>query len=330
MDCPADDWLQPYRGTWGDDDPHATFKHDVAVRSVADPRPMFDNLSAETGIPSGSLMRYALVAWGSEGTEAILHAGPRVIRRLQAVCDDAVADGSTDARLAAFDTLRQMIAWLAIPIEQPTALDPQVLSVARSLVDLLRETVRPPDRPLMVALDGRSGTGKTTIAAAVATAMGSDEDGRPLVAVVAGDDFYTGGSAKTWDARSPEQNAAACIDWHRQRDVLESLRRTGQATYRAFDWTAQDWDADNPPLTAARTVHAAPIVLLEGVYSTRPELADLLDVCVRVDAAADDSAVRVERRDGTDDRAAWNARWSAAEEAYFATQTRRPDLIITT
>lgn len=71
-------------------------------------------------------------------------------------------------------------------------------------------------------------------------------------------------------------------------------------------------------------------MLLEGVYSTRPELADLLDVCVRVDAAADDSAVRVERRDGTDDRAAWNARWSAAEEAYFATQTRRPDLIITT
>lgn len=58
-----------------------------------------------------------------------------------------------------------------------------------------------------------------------------------------------------------------------------------------------------------------PVVILEGVYSARPELADLIDLAVMVRA---DEAVRESRllaRDGT--IGSWERQWHAAEEYYF-------------
>ena len=40
-------------------------------------------------------------------------------RRLNAVCDEAEAAGTEPARLAAYEQLRQMLAWLRYPLEHP-------------------------------------------------------------------------------------------------------------------------------------------------------------------------------------------------------------------
>lgn len=110
--------LDPYRDSWDPEDPHANFKSEVALYTVEDPLPTFQQLSATTGIPVGALVRYVLVKWASEGTEAILSAGPRLIRRMEAVCTEA-QDADTDrSRLEAYETLRQMIAWLQIPLTE--------------------------------------------------------------------------------------------------------------------------------------------------------------------------------------------------------------------
>jgi hypothetical protein len=108
----------PWRGTWTEDDPHANFKREVAERTRADPFETLRGLSAATGIPVPDLARHALVAWASEGAEALLALGPRTVGRLWAVVEGAEAAGDDAARLAAYDQLRQMLSWLRAPLDE--------------------------------------------------------------------------------------------------------------------------------------------------------------------------------------------------------------------
>jgi uridine kinase len=138
------------------------------------------------------------------------------------------------------------------------------------------------------------------------------------VIVIEGDQFYAGGSAETWDRRSVVERADGVIDWRRQRKLLVALRSEGQATWYPFDWEADEWDSDEVPLSSV-PVHCAiaPVVLLEGAYSARPELHDLLDLRVLLDIPADVRRRQLAAREGDEYRTDWEARWSAAEDHYF-------------
>ncbi len=156
-------------------------------------------------------------------------------------------------------------------------------------------------RPFVVAIDGRSGVGKSTLARALAERLGA--------AVVEGDDFFAGGVALRDDG--PRERAAACIDWRRQRPVLAALRAGRPASWRRFDWSAFDGSLEPDAVTC----EPAPVVVLEGVYSARPELADLIDCRVLVTAP---DAVRTRRllaREGSIDP--WARQWHEAELYYF-------------
>ncbi len=206
-----------------------------------------------------------------------------------------------------------------------------LVALAEPLVELISAELANRSEPLFVALDGRSGSGKSTLAAVVAQMAGVDEAGTPLVTVIEGDQFYAGGSAATWDSRSPEQKVVGVIDWRRQRQVLEALRRDRFAAWHEFDWDSYDWDSDRSPL-APELVGCAvtPVVILEGAYSARPELADLLDRRVLLDVPADVRRARLIHREGEGHRADWEQRWAEAEDLYFG-QVLRPediDLVI--
>ena len=174
-------------------------------------------------------------------------------------------------------------------------------------------------RPLIVAIDGRSGSGKSTLAAAVATHIDA--------AVVPGDDFYAGGTAEEWDRRTAVEKADGCVDWRRQREVLEAARRDEPLRWRSFDWEAFDGRLD----TEVRTLPSAHVVILEGAYSARPELADLVDVRVLLDTPNDRRRRQLLDREGDDYRADWEGRWSEAEDHYFGTVVPPEsfDLVIT-
>jgi uridine kinase len=166
--------------------------------------------------------------------------------------------------------------------------------------------VDPSGGPCMVALDGRSGVGKSTLAARLATATGAT--------VIDGDDFFAGGVELRRDP--PDRRAAACIDWRRQREVLTTLREGRAAKYLAFDWDAFDGRLESAPTV----VEAAPLVILEGVYAARPELADLIDLRVLLRVPDDVRLRRLEAREGgigESERA-----WHEAEEWYFANAAR--------
>ncbi len=181
-------------------------------------------------------------------------------------------------------------------------------------------------RPLIVALDGRSGTGKSTLASALraapptvpTTAARALTSGLPVVSVIEGDDFYAGGSGPDWDAMTAAEKVGHCIDWRRQRPVIEDVRAGRTGSWRPFDWGATDWDAPEARLAdVTRTCPPSAVVILEGVYSARPELAGALDLRVLLDVDDHERRRRLEAREGEAYADAWFARWTEAEERYF-------------
>lgn len=178
-----------------------------------------------------------------------------------------------------------------------------------SLIDVIRERTRDLSRPCVVAIDGRSGAGKSTLAVKLAKALGAG--------VLQGDGFFSGGVAVRSDA--PHDRARDCIDWRRQRPVLEALRAGRAASYVAFDW-----DAFDERLAAEPTaVEPRPVVLFEGVYTARPELRDLVDLRLLLQVDEGTRVARLLAREGG--ISDWERQWHEAEEWYF-TRAAPPEI----
>ena len=71
---------------------------------------------------------------------------------------------------------------------------------------------------------------------------------------------------------------------------------------RAGDWQPYDWDADDGRLGAAITAGPAGVVILDGAYSARPELADLFNLRGLLDAPRHVRRARLLQREGAHDR----------------------------
>lgn len=110
--------LYPYTDSWAEDDPHANFKADVALYTVVDPLPTLEGLSQHTGIPVPCLIRYVLVKYASSNADALLAMGPLVIRQMEQQITAAEAEDSNQARLQAYDALRQIVSWLAVGMKE--------------------------------------------------------------------------------------------------------------------------------------------------------------------------------------------------------------------
>lgn len=122
-------------------------------------------------------------------------------------------------------------------------------------------------RPVLVGIDGQGGAGKSTFAAQLTARL---EDSFVLVE---GDDFYRDMSDRDRVLLGARQGVDQYFDWQRlQHEVLEPVAR-GEAIlrYQRYDWDSAamgNWVQTSMP----------GVVVLEGVYTLRPELRHLLDV----------------------------------------------------
>jgi uridine kinase len=173
-------------------------------------------------------------------------------------------------------------------------------------------------RPLLVALDGRSGTGKSSLADDLANLFDA--------LVIRGDDFYSGGTHEEWAQRTPEQKADQCVDWRRlRREVLEPLLAGRTARWRTHNWVTGRGLSDE-------TSEEAPtrVIILDGAYSARPELSDLIDISVLVRADDQTRRSRLRGREGESAMEGWHPVWDEAETYYF-TRVMKPadfDLVV--
>jgi molybdopterin-guanine dinucleotide biosynthesis protein A len=193
------------------------------------------------------------------------------------------------------DTPEALLAWSG----RDSAAVRQILAAVDAL-DVLR-------RPVVVALDGPSGAGKSTLAAAVALQ-------RPAT-VVDGDDFYSTQLARLdqlgRDSMADAEVADIVIDWRRLREqALEPLVRRSAARFARYDWVT-----DDGRLGSSVELPVGDLVIVDGVYSGRPELADLVDVSVYVDAPQELRRHRLGERG--DDEPHWLRFWNRGESFYF-------------
>ncbi len=168
--------------------------------------------------------------------------------------------------------------------------------------------------PVFIAIDGRSGTGKSTFAAALAAASGAT--------IIEGDDFYAGGIELRGD--TAEQRADACIDRPKLYGVLQQLKLGRAAAYRPFDWDAFDGSLRAPAIT----VEPANVVIVEGVYTCHSDLRSLMQVKILLTAPDSVRSHRLVEREGS--IGPWERQWHEAEDWYFShiSTTAHFDLII--
>ena len=153
----------------------------------------------------------------------------------------------------------------------------------------------------MVAIDGPSGAGKSTLARTLQGLL-------PGSQVVDLEHFYTDVGVDPPDGLSPEECYEQHVDW-RALDVhvLRPLRRGEPSRYRLYDWVAGkrlDWV----------DVRSEGIVLVDGVYSMRPELIDAYDLAVYVDTEPQRRAARLAKRP---DNPTWAERWAIGFDWYI-------------
>jgi uridine kinase len=179
------------------------------------------------------------------------------------------------------------------------------------LVEIERRTQHR-QAPVLIALDGGSGAGKSTAAAIV---------GQNLHAVVVPlDDFFAAHIPDwQWEAFSLPQRAEHVFDWQRLRNnALEPLLANQSARWYPFDFAA----GLRPDGTYALSTHSverqpAPVILLDGAYSASPQIADLVDLAVLIDVSVPERHRRLAAREHEPFLQRWHAVWDAVETYYF-------------
>jgi uridine kinase len=166
-------------------------------------------------------------------------------------------------------------------------------------------------RPFLVAIDGGSGAGKSTLGVMIAAELGA--------AFVQSDDFYDARiSDAQWDSYSAAQKVRDVIDWRRLRsDVLEPLLAGRVARWHPFDFERQRADGTYPLSETFVERLPADVIIVDGAYSSRPEVGDLIDLSVLVDVPVAIRHQRLLGRENTDWLAGWHRRWDEAEAYYF-------------
>lgn len=166
--------------------------------------------------------------------------------------------------------------------------------------------------PFVVALDGGSGSGKSTLSACLERELGA--------VVIPCDDFCAVNIPDSvWLTCSPKEKARDVIDWRRvYKEALAPLLKGETAKWYAFDFKAGPAADGTYPMQTTYTIREPqPIIVLDGIYSARPELSEWVDLAVLVDVPIEIRHQRLAQREEAEFLDEWHDRWDVAEVYYF-------------
>lgn len=157
------------------------------------------------------------------------------------------------------------------------------------------------DGPILLAIDGRCASGKTTLAARLQKALGCS--------VVHMDDFFLRPEQRTQERyATPGGN----VDHERfLQEVLLPLSRGENAVYRPFDCSSMS-------LGEPTELKCGAVTVIEGSYSCHPDLFPYYHVSVFLSLPSQEQMRRIILRDGEDYSKVFQERWIPLEERYFA------------
>ncbi|BCC29901.1 uridine kinase family protein [Bacillus cereus] len=155
---------------------------------------------------------------------------------------------------------------------------------------------------LIIGIDGCGGAGKSTLANKIKNKFST-------VTIVHMDDFYLP-SEQIVNEHPTNKSIGADFDWKRLlQDVLDPIRNGIEGCYKRYDW-------ETDSLVESHTVPANGIVIIEGVYATRQELAEMYDLKIWVNCPRETRIKRGIARDGEVARDMWENNWMIAEDMY--------------
>ena len=167
---------------------------------------------------------------------------------------------------------------------------------ARVVVELARSIPEPEGRPVCVALDGMTGVGKTSLRGELATQL--RHEGRKVLEA-SGDDFhhprehrYTQGRESALGYYEDAYDYVAMA-----RKLLAPLGEGGsrEVRMRHHDLVSDAILTEEPLVT----VEPSTVVLVDGSFLMRPEVAPLWDLHILVEASRIASVARQSARDGS-------------------------------
>lgn len=140
----------------------------------------------------------------------------------------------------------------------------------------------------IVLIDGRSGSGKTSLAARLAPALRAD--------IVHMDDLYPG-----WDGLEIGSRTAAA-------DIVRALAEGRAASWRRWDWYAGAYAEEH-------VREPGGVLIIEGCGSLSREAARFASVRIWMEVDARTRYERARLRDGDD---SWWEIWARHEDAFYA------------
>lgn len=176
----------------------------------------------------------------------------------------------------------------------------QVISPQILVSVLTARLAEQPGRPFLLALDGRCGSGKTTLAAQLAEQF-------PGSVTIHTDNFYLPPSQRV---ENWEHIPCANMDLERLKtEVLVPVHAGQTFQYRAYSCREGKY-------LPSVSFSPAPLVIVEGSYSHHPCLAPYYHMRVFVTCSPEEQARRLRAREGAH-YAAFVERWIPLEEGYF-------------
>jgi uridine kinase len=168
--------------------------------------------------------------------------------------------------------------------------------------------------PILAALDGCSGAGKSTLAHLL-------EEKIDCV-IVQLDDFFAGNIPdQEWDSRTVAERVRDVFNWKRVReDALNPLLQGQIARWHPFDFAGglqPDGTYGMSELWIER--QPASVIIIEGAYSSSPQLADLIDLTIFVDVPIKERHKRIHEREKDEQfMQRWHSLWDDVEKYYFS------------
>lgn len=157
-------------------------------------------------------------------------------------------------------------------------------------------------RPMVIAIDGRAGSGKTTLSRNLRRIIGEFRGGVQM------DDFFLPA-----DLRTESRLAEAGGNVHYERfaeEVVPYIAGKESFSYRYFDCMTMDYEGSQQVVSEKWRV-------VEGSYSHHPYFGDYADLKVFVDVDPELQMERIKDRDGSMMAERFRTQWIPMEERYF-------------
>lgn len=167
-------------------------------------------------------------------------------------------------------------------------------------IERLLEEQKDSDAPVLIAIDGRCGSGKTTLGKYLKTIFDCN--------LFHMDDFFLRA-----EQRTPErmEEIGGNVDYERFGEtVLQPIWKKQTVQYQPFSCKTFE-------LADTYEIPYKKLNIIEGSYSMHPYFKNPYDLCIFMNISPDDQIANIIKRNGEDKLKDFKTKWIPKEEAYF-------------